>query len=112
MPPKSNGLVAHVDAAFVQQIFHIAQRQRETNIQHNRQADYLMARFKITKWIRFGHPARLRNCPARLKLICSDSAVRRASLITYPVMPCLSLRICTIRLAAGDRFLPVGVMTA
>ena len=79
MPPKSNGLVAHVDAAFVEQIFHIAQRQRETDVQHYRQADDLTARFEIAKWIRFCHPTRLQSRPARLKLICSDSAVVRAS---------------------------------
>jgi hypothetical protein len=74
MPPKSHSFVAHIDAAFMKQVFHIAERQRKSHVQHHSQADYLTARFEIAKWIRFGHPTRLRNRPARLKLICSDSA--------------------------------------
>ena len=73
MPPISHRFMADIDAAFVQQIFHIAKGQRETDIQHHRQADNLAARFEIAKWIRFGHPERLRNHPARLKQISSDS---------------------------------------
>ena len=74
MPPVSHRFMADIDAAFVQQIFDIAKGQRETDVQHHRQADNLTARFEIAKWIRFGHPVRLRNRPARLKRFCSDSA--------------------------------------
>jgi hypothetical protein len=35
----------------------------------------LTARFEIAKWIRFGHPARLRKRLARLKPVSFDSAV-------------------------------------
>ncbi len=43
-------------------------------IQHHRQADDLRARFKVPEWGAFYHTARLRNRPARLKLVLSDSA--------------------------------------
>jgi hypothetical protein len=63
-----------IDAAFVEQIFHIAKQQRKTNIQHNRRADNFTVRFEIAKWVRIGDPTRPRNRPARLKLVLSDSA--------------------------------------
>ena len=47
-------------------------------IQHHRQADDLRARFKVTEWGVFYHSARLRNHPARLKLVLSASARRNA----------------------------------
>ena len=51
---------------------------RETNIQHHSQADDLWARFKVPEWRAFCHTARLRNRPARLKLVLSDSATDTA----------------------------------
>jgi hypothetical protein len=56
MPPVSHRFMTDINATFMQHVFNISKGQRETNVQHNRQADYLSARFKITKWIRFGHP--------------------------------------------------------
>jgi hypothetical protein len=47
MPPISDCLVADVDAAFVEQILHVAERQRETNVQHHCQADYLRAGLEV-----------------------------------------------------------------
>ena len=41
---------------------------------HHRQADDLRARFKVPEWGVFCHTARLRDHPARLKLVLSDSA--------------------------------------
>ena len=61
MPPASNRFMTDIDAAFMEQTFHVAKGQRETDVQHYRQANNLTARFEIAKWIRFGHPARLRN---------------------------------------------------
>ena len=78
MPPISHGFMADFDDAFVKQIFHVAERQRETNIEHHCQADNLAARFEVTKWGQFRHPAKLRNRPACLKLVLSDSAPGRA----------------------------------
>ena len=78
MPPVSHGFMADFDAAFVQQIFHIAERQRETNVQHHCQADNLAARFEVAKWGSFRRPAKLRNRPARLKPNPSDKTLIRA----------------------------------
>ncbi len=74
MPPVSHRFMADIDAAFVQQILDISKGQRETDVHHNRQSDNLTTRFEVPKWVRFGHPVRLRNRPARLKRFCSDTA--------------------------------------
>jgi hypothetical protein len=47
--PKSNHLVADVNAACVQQIFKAIKRKRETNIHHDGQMDNLWARLEVTK---------------------------------------------------------------
>ena len=52
--------MADIDAAFVQQILDILKGQRETNVQHYRQADNLTACFKITKWIVVFHLEKVR----------------------------------------------------
>jgi hypothetical protein len=72
MPPISDGFMADIDAPFMEQIFNIAQRQREPNIKHHRQADNLTTCFEIAKWVRFCHLQTLRNRPARLKSVSSD----------------------------------------
>ena len=66
--------MADIDAALVQQIFYVPKGQREPDIHHYRQADDLRAGFEIAKWGAFCHPVRLRNHPARLKPVLSDSA--------------------------------------
>ena len=66
--------MADVDAAFVQKILNIPQRERKTHIHHHNQADDLWARFKVPEWRVFSHTAGLRNRPAWLKLVLSDSA--------------------------------------
>ncbi len=55
MPPKSDGFMADIDAALMQQIFHIAKGQRKPDIKHYRQADNLTTCFEVAKWVRFGH---------------------------------------------------------
>ena len=77
MPPIPHRFMADIDAAFMQQIFYVSKRQRKTNVQHHRQANDLAARFKVAKWVRFGHPTKLRNRPARLKPVSFDSARAR-----------------------------------
>jgi hypothetical protein len=72
--PKPNRLMADVDAAFVQKILHIPQRERKPHIHHNGQADDLGASLKVTKGGTFCHPATLGGRPARLKKVSSDSA--------------------------------------
>jgi hypothetical protein len=77
VPPKSNRLMADVDAAFVQKILHIEKRKRETNVNHHGQADDLSARLEVTKGGTFCRPERIGGCPARLKKSSSESAVLR-----------------------------------
>jgi hypothetical protein len=75
VPPKPNRLMADVDAAFVQKIFHIPQRERKTSVHHHGEADDLRARFDVPKGGTFCHPERLSSRPARLKKSSSDSAL-------------------------------------
>jgi hypothetical protein len=48
--------VADLDTSLVKQIFDIAQRQREPNLEHHRQADDLWARFEVAERGALGHP--------------------------------------------------------
>lgn len=41
VPPKPHRLVAQVNAALEQQIFHVPQRQRKTHVHQHHQADHL-----------------------------------------------------------------------
>ena len=61
-----------VDAALLQQIFDIAERKREPNIERRRQADDLGARLEIPKWAAFPQVRTLQNRPAPLTAVCSD----------------------------------------
>ena len=72
VPPEPHRLVTDIDAAFVQQIFDLAQRQRVADIHHHREADDLGRRVEIAE--RIFHPRRLRTGLASLKPIWSDSA--------------------------------------
>ena len=74
VPPKPNCFVADLNASFVQKIFHVTEWERKTNVQHHSQADDLRTRFKVPEWGVFFHTERLRDHPARLKLVLSDSA--------------------------------------
>ena len=67
--------VADVDAAFVQKILNIPQRERKPHIHHHSQADDLGARLEVTKGETLCHRERLGDRPARLNRFCSDSAV-------------------------------------
>jgi len=46
-------------------------------MQHYSQTDDLWTRFKVPEWRVFCHTERLRDHPARLKLVLSDSAISR-----------------------------------
>ena len=58
----------------MQKILHITAQKREPNVKHHSQADDLWARFKVPEWGVFCHTERLRDHPARLNLVLSDSA--------------------------------------
>jgi hypothetical protein len=66
--------VADVDAAFMQKIFHIPQRERKPHIYYNGQAANLGASLEVKKGGTFCHPERLGGRPTRLNKISSDSA--------------------------------------
>lgn len=67
MPPQWAGFHAF-DPTFTE-------RQRETNVHHNRQADNLTTRFEVAKWVRFGGLRTQKFRPACLKLTCFDSSL-------------------------------------
>jgi hypothetical protein len=51
--PKPDGLMADVDASLMQQIFDIANRKWESDVQHHCQADDLKARLKYRNGLCF-----------------------------------------------------------
>ena len=67
VPPVPHCLVAHIDPAFVQQVFHIPKRQWEPHIHHHRQADDLWARLEVAKGRSLSHAVTLGKPPARFK---------------------------------------------
>ena len=66
--------MADIDAALMQQILDVAERQREMDSQHHRQADDFRATLKAFERVRFGHVQTLRGHPARLNWNLSDKA--------------------------------------
>ena len=53
--PFPHALMANVDAAFVQQVLGISERQRKADIHHDLQADDFRRRFEVAEG-RFAHP--------------------------------------------------------
>ena len=66
--------MADVDTSFVQEILHIAKRQRETEVQRHSETDDLGTGFEVAKMRALGHPARLGDRPSRLKPVSYDRA--------------------------------------
>ncbi len=79
VPPEPHRPMADLNAALVQQIFDILERQRVPDIHHHRQADDFRGRLKVAKRGAFCHPAKLGVRPARLNQFSSGSAVGRAT---------------------------------
>ena len=76
---KHNGLVGRQEHAWrTNNSRYITECERKTNVQHHSQVDDLWACFKVPEWGVFCHTARLRDRPARLKLVLSDSAMDQA----------------------------------
>ena len=65
--------MADVDAALMQQILDVAQRERETDIHHDRQADDFGGRLEVPKRGAFCHPGKLDRRPARFNQLSSDN---------------------------------------
>ena len=76
VPPIPHGLMADLDAAFMQKILDVSKRQREPDVEHHRQADDLGACLEVTKRAVSGHPRTLGDRPAHFKIVSSDSAHR------------------------------------
>jgi hypothetical protein len=47
--------MAHIDPTFMQQVFDIAKREWEPDIEHYRETDDFGTGFEISKWTVFGH---------------------------------------------------------
>ena len=75
VPPKSNRLVADIDATLVQQILNISKRKRKTDIHHNRQADDFGRRLEVLEWVAFCHPEKLGVPLTHFNQVSSDSAL-------------------------------------
>ena len=67
-----------IDTAFVQQIFHVAQRKRKPDVQHHHKADDLWARLEVSEWGSFAHGRTLLPCPTCLEPVKSDNAFLNA----------------------------------
>ena len=75
IPPKTDCLMAHIDFAFVQQIFDISKRKWKTDVQHHCQADDFRRCLEVTKGVWFSHDPTLENRPARLKPFYSENTL-------------------------------------
>ena len=75
VPPEPNRFVADVNAAFKQEVFDLTERQRIAHVHHHREADDLWRTVEISEGI--SHSSTLCTTGPRLKLICSDNALRR-----------------------------------
>lgn len=66
--PDPVHFVADLDTTLVQQVLDVPELKRETNTNHDRQADHLGTYLKVFERVSFGHAGRLQNRPARLNL--------------------------------------------
>jgi hypothetical protein len=57
--------MADLNATLMQQVLDVAERQRETDVQHDCEADNLGAAMKALEWVCFDHDVRLWKRPAR-----------------------------------------------
>ena len=63
-------------------LFTLTKLKWKTNTKRHSQADDLWARFKVPEWGVFCHSEMLRDHPARLKLVLSDSAIGSSGMKT------------------------------
>jgi hypothetical protein len=74
VPPHTNRLVANVDAALMEQILDLPQRQRETDVHHHRKPNDLGRRLEVVE--RIFHSMTLPGAHLQLKPSSSDNAFR------------------------------------
>jgi hypothetical protein len=75
MPPKPDGLMADLDAALVQQILDVPQREREPDVHHNRQADDFGRRLEVLEGAGFAHLGTLLSPLPRRKQSSPDNGL-------------------------------------
>jgi hypothetical protein len=75
VPPVSNRSVTYLDAALVQEVLIVAQRQREADVEHHCYADDLGAGLEVGERGASGHQKRLAGHPRRLKASSSDNTL-------------------------------------
>ena len=75
------GVLADLDPSLVQQILGVAQRQREADAEHHRQADDLWACLDATEGRAIYHPAKLGLCRIGLNGFSADSAIAPSCLL-------------------------------
>ena len=66
--------MANVDAPFMQKVFHMTERKRETNLYRYCKLDDFRDYFKVAEWRMFYHLRTLQKHPARLKQLYSNKA--------------------------------------
>jgi hypothetical protein len=67
VPPILHSLMVNLDAALVQEIRYVAQRERETDVEHHRQVDDLRAGFEVAEGGAFGNLGRVAGLPVLLQ---------------------------------------------
>ena len=72
--PEPHRFVADIDAAFVEQVLDVPQRQREADVHHHGQSDDLGAGLEVPEGAAFGHGARLSASHGQFKPTSFDSA--------------------------------------
>jgi hypothetical protein len=71
VPPIAHRFVADLDTLLMKQVFDIAQRQRETDVNRHCKADALWAGLEVAERLALGHPTRLmgHHAPRQPELI-------------------------------------------
>jgi len=77
--------VADLNAALMQQVLDVAQRQRKPDVHRDRQADDLGTGFEAFERGRFGHAPTLRGHPARLNSNPSDKTLKSDETLKFPI---------------------------
>ena len=80
--PEPQGLMSDVDAALMQEVLDVAQRQRVADVHHHRQADDLRARLEGLKRGLPGHLGRVGRVLPSLRPVCSDKGRKGGSVAT------------------------------
>ncbi len=78
IPPETDRFMADIDAALVQKIFDIPEREWKPHVHHHGEADDLWAGSEVPKWVGLGHKRRLIRRPAHLKSHRSDKTRARS----------------------------------